>query len=116
MRRSVILTILLFPFLLLFYIWFGDSLKYPNEIKLAYDYVNPISQKTIKNWKVARVMESTPTADLEIMSKETNSLINIKGRKVLVVKFKTEEDEILGSILVYIDKNTNNVLGIGGRK
>jgi hypothetical protein len=116
MKKIVLAVILLSPFLLLSYIKFGDSLKYPDEIKLAYDYVDPISQKTIKNRKVAQVEEFTPRFDIEIMNEETDSLTNIKGIDVMTVTFKTDDDGSLGPIIVYIDKNSKKVLGIGGRK
>lgn len=116
MKKIVLTVILLLPFLLISYIRFGDFLKYSDKIKLAYDYVDPISQKTIKNRKVAQVKEFTPTTDLEIMDDESGSLINIKGKEVMIVTFMTENDETLGPIIVYIEKNANKVLGIGGRK
>lgn len=116
MKKILLILILSIPLLLLLYLRYGDSLRYPNEIRLAYKYIDSNSQKTIKNSKIAQVEEYAPSRDLEIMDEETDSLVNIKYKEVLRITFKTLDDGNLGPIVVYIDKNTNDVLGVGTRK
>jgi hypothetical protein len=90
--------------------------QYPDEIKLAYNSVEPLAQKTIKNWKKARVEEYIPTENIEVINEKENKLINIKGIETLQVTFKTSDNGALGPITVFIEKDTKKVLGIGGRK
>lgn len=92
--------------------------KYPDEIKRAYHYVDQKSQKTIKNWKNAKVEEYKPTEELSIIDKKGGKyrLVNIKGIKTLKITFETTEDPFLGPIVVFIDKNSKKILGIGGRE
>ncbi|MFC0187201.1 hypothetical protein ACFFJY_02830 [Fictibacillus aquaticus] len=112
MRKIQLIITLLIPVLILSYIWFGDSIIYSKEIKIAYDYVHPRSQKTIKNWKLAQVTSYTPTGDTEIKNNKTDKYVNVQGKELVIVSFKTHDEEIT----VFIDKNTNEVLGNGMKK
>jgi hypothetical protein len=89
---------------------------YSDEIERAYNYLSPISQETIKNWKTASVEIYTPTGDLEVENEEKDKYINIKGFDTLKVTFKTTDDAELGPIDIYIDENSKKILGIGIRK
>ncbi|WP_156424492.1 hypothetical protein [Bacillus sp. FJAT-27445] len=46
------------------------------------------------------------------MDERTGDLINIKGKEVLIVTFQTKGEEDLGPINVYLDKNSDKVLGV----
>ncbi|WP_108669920.1 hypothetical protein [Peribacillus acanthi] len=90
--------------------------KYSEEINLAYDYVHPHSQNSILNWKKAKVEEFTSEMDLNIIDEAKDEMVNIKGIHTLKVTFRTNDEESLGPIVVFIDKKNGKVLGIGGRK
>jgi hypothetical protein len=94
----------------------NSNSAYSNEIESAYNYVDPISQETIKNWEKASVEKYIPTGELEVKDEEKNKYINIKGFKTLKVSFKTTDDAELGPINVYIDENSKKVLGVGIRR
>jgi hypothetical protein len=93
----------------------NSNSAYSNEIESAYNYVDPISRETIKNWEKASVEKYIPTGELEVMDGK-NKNINIKGFKTLKVSFKTTDETELGPINVYIDENSKKVLGVGIRK
>jgi hypothetical protein len=112
MKRYIFIIIVIFS---LFFTGCSSYSKYPEEIKLAYDSIHPSSQKTIKDWKEAKVQEFTPDKDLEVTNEEDKQ-INIKGFEIIEVAFNTTDEESLGPIVVYLDKDTRKVLGSGLRK
>ncbi|MDR7074672.1 hypothetical protein [Fictibacillus barbaricus] len=94
----------------------NSNSAYPDEIERAYNYVSPVSQETIKDWKKANVEKFTPTGKLEVKDEKKDRYINIEGLKTLKVTFKTTDDAELGPINVYIDEVSKKILGIGIRK
>lgn len=90
--------------------------KYPEEIEEAYNYVHPNSKETIKNWQKASVSKYTPTEDFEVFDKNENIYVNIKGTEVLEITFNTTDDELVGPIVVYVDEQSKDIIGMGARK
>lgn len=94
---------------------YGKSLdKTEEEIRyLAYVYVQGDKYETILNGDTAKVtMESIDKEHL-IMGKE--SALDLQGRAVYKVLFRTKNDALLGPIRVYLDANTYEVLGVDFR-
>lgn len=77
--------------------------------KIGYESLNKKSKETIIDWKNAKVDECKYKSDHIIGS--TNGSVNIRGKAVYRVNFKTTDEALLGPIIVYIDKNSYNVLG-----
>ena len=113
MKKIFLLVVL---FALIAFLGYENYWKYFDEKKLAYDYLEPASQKTVKSWKWADVDEYTAEYTMEIWDKESEQFIDINGMETLVVSFKTTDDGTLGPIDVYLDMKTTKVIGIGVRK
>lgn len=116
MRKAGFILILLVPVFTLLVISFDDSIRYHSEIKKAYGYVDPVSQKTIKYSTFAQVEKEKITLDTKIQDKQMGAVLNIKGKDVLIITFKTKVENSFGPIRVYLDNNTGEVLGVGIRK
>ncbi|WP_409271782.1 hypothetical protein V1499_19410 [Neobacillus sp. SCS-31] len=116
MRKAGFLILLSVPLFALLFFWFGDSLRYHGEIKRAYGYVGPVSQKSILNANLAQVRTENVSEDINIMDEKTRTLINIKGKEVYIISFKTKDEGDLGPISVYLDKKTGEAIGVGMRK
>ncbi|RDU37887.1 hypothetical protein DRW41_08720 [Neobacillus piezotolerans] len=116
MRKAGFLLLLSVPFFVLLFISFVDSFTYHTEIKRAYGYIDPVSQKSIKNANLAQVREEKVSEDTKIMDEMIRTLINIKGKEVLIISFKTKDEGSLGPISVYLDKKTGEAIGMGMRK
>lgn len=94
-------------FVLIAFLGYQNYWKYVEEKKLAYDYLVPASQKTVKSWKWADVDEYTAEYSVEIWDEESEQHIDIKGMETLVVSFKTTDG---GPIEVFLDKKTKKVI------
>lgn len=112
MKKS---STLLIQFVLILSLFGCSNTNYPKEIKLAYNYIDPISKKTIRNWKNAEVEEYTPNVDVEIYDYALQKRLNIKGKDTLKVTFHTKDDKIIGPIVIFLDKKGEKVLGTLGR-
>lgn len=79
----------------------------------AYNWLDNINQMSIIDWKSANV--KTIKFDKEhIIANTTENSINIQDKETYQVTFTTN-DEILGPIVVYLDKDNLEVLGIDYR-
>lgn len=79
----------------------------------AYNWLDEQNQMSIIDWESANI--KVIKFDTEhIVTNQTENSINIQDKETYQVTFKTN-DEILGPIVVYLDKDTLKVLGIDYR-
>ncbi|ERI92340.1 hypothetical protein HMPREF1982_02322 [Clostridiales bacterium oral taxon 876 str. F0540] len=81
--------------------------------QIAYQSLSEESKKTIINWKTAKVEEYKAADEHEVASKKGKA--DIKDKDTYRVTFNTTDDAILGTINVYLDKNSHEVLGVDFR-
>ena len=84
--------------------------KSENDIReIAYQSLSEDNKKTVISWKDGKVEQYKSTNDHSIGS--PNGSVNIKGKDTYKVMFRTNNEGILGPIIIYIDKNSYSVLG-----
>ncbi|MBL4936964.1 hypothetical protein JK636_14515 [Clostridium sp. YIM B02515] len=81
--------------------------------QIAYQSLSEESKKTIINWKTAKVEEYKAADEHEVASKKGKA--DIKDKDTYKVTFSTTDDAILGTINVYLDKNSYEVIGVDFR-
>lgn len=110
-------TPVIFLILLLFTSFAGCAKmgKAPEEElrTLAYESLSKEEQQTILDWTKAPVVTITPQESLLIWSPQGS--LDLKGREVVVVTFNTTQDPLLGPIIVFLDADTQRILGKGLR-
>jgi hypothetical protein len=77
--------------------------------KIAYQCLNEYDKKSIIRWQSAKVEEYTSKTDHSIWA--TNKTVNIKGKDTYKVTFRTNNENLVGLISIYIDINSYKVLG-----
>lgn len=84
-------------------------------IEIAYKSLNEgIQKNSIINWKSAKVEEYKSQLDHLIGSQSGE--VNIKDKDTYKITFETDNDMLLGSIIVYLDRNSYTALGIDFRE
>jgi len=107
-------------FVLIFSIFFiGCSDKYSipekdNIRETAYNWIDDSIKSTIIDWKTSKVEKITFDKEhLIINETETLDIINNEAFKVT---FTTKDDDLLGPVIVYLDSDTSEVLGMDFRE
>lgn len=111
-------NIVLFSFIILIVFsgcsYGASSDKSPEEIRsLAYEHVREDGNQRILNEDTAEVVRILIEEEHQIMCKE--GAIEIKGREVYKVTFRTTSDDLLGPIRVYLDVDSFDILGVDYR-
>lgn len=83
-------------------------------IKIAQNNINEIEKSTIINFENPTVEELVFDEKVSIHLFNTDE--NIKGKKAYKITFNTEEDDLLGPIVYYIDKDNGELLGLDYRE
>lgn len=85
--------------------------KSDNEIKqIAFESLSDNEKNTIINWMDGKVEVYKSTTDHSVGS--SIEPINIKDKDTYKVTFGTNNEETLGPITMYLDRNTYEVLGV----
>lgn len=87
--------------------------KYP-VIEKAYSQIKPQDERnTIINWKksIVEEIDFTKGKAHEVFNMDTGKHVDLKDRKVYRVTFRVKSNSVLGDIYVYVDKESNEVLG-----
>ena len=82
--------------------------------KTAYNWLDDASKSDIINWKTATVEEVKFEEEHVVVTKTDN--IDIRNIETYKVTFTTQKDELLGPIVIYLDKDNLNVLGVDFRE
>lgn len=91
----------------------GEEANKPSTDKLltiAYNYLSEEDKGTLTDWKNSEAEEYIFEEEHLIMSKE--GFVDIKGKEIYRVVFNNSNDALLGPIIISIDKNSLEVLGI----
>ncbi|MEG0774672.1 DUF3221 domain-containing protein [Clostridium sp.] len=91
----------------------GEEANKPSTDKLltiAYNYLSEEDKGTLTDWKNSEVEEYIFEEEHLIMNKE--GFVDIKGKELYRVVFNNSNDALLGPIIISIDKNSLDVLGI----
>lgn len=91
------------------------SSKLKSDIReKAYNWLDNKNQSSIIDWKNASVEEVEFNENYTINTKADS--VNIKNIKAYKVTFDTTDKELLGPIVVYLNKDNIDVLGIDYRE
>ncbi len=82
-------------------------------VEIAYQYLDERTKKTIVNWKDAEVEEDDHSRTYLVAG--PNGVVSTEGKNAYMVTFHTNNDVALGPISVFIDKNTDELIGVGLR-
>lgn len=92
-----------------------SSNKSKNKImKTAYNWLDNTSKSDILNWETATV-EEVNFEEEHVVATKTAS-VDIRNIEAYKVTFTTHKDELLGPIVIYLDKNNLNLLGLDFRE
>lgn len=92
-----------------------SSNKSKNKImKTAYNWLDNTSKSDILNWETATVEEVNFEEEHVVATKTASA--DIRNIEAYKVTFTTHKDELLGPIVIYLDKNNLNVLGLDFRE
>lgn len=112
MRKTLTYMVLFFTIILLIYE--GGKVSKNTIRESAYNYLDTKSKSSITDWKSATIKIRKYNKDY-LVETSNNELIDIKDKKTYQVTFKTN-NEVLGPIIVYLDKDSLEVLGIDFRE
>ncbi|PJI09581.1 MULTISPECIES: hypothetical protein [Clostridium] len=91
---------------------FHPKNEYDTAKVKAFEWAAKNKLKVI-NWKDAKVTEkSVPQNDDSVISTGKGIL---NGKDIYIVDFHTSDEEILGTLIVYVEKNSYKILGVGLR-
>ena len=82
--------------------------------KTAYNWLDDASKSDIIDWETATVEEVKFEEEHVVVTKTDN--IDIRNIETYKVTFTTQKDELLGPIVIYLDKDNLNVLGVDFRE
>lgn len=82
--------------------------------KTAYNWLDDASKSDIIDWETATVEEIKFEEEHVVVTKTDN--IDIRNIETYKVTFTTQKDELLGPIVIYLDKDNLNVLGVDFRE
>lgn len=92
----------------------GRTVKSDGEIiKIAYQYLNEGTRKTIVDWEDAKVGEESNSRDYFVAG--PNGAVSTKGKNIYTITFRTNNEASLGPVFVVMDKNTYDIIGVGLR-
>lgn len=80
----------------------------------AYNWIDDSIKSTIIDWQTSKVEKITFDKEHLIIN-ETDTL-DIINTKVFKVNFTTKDDDLLGAVIVYLDTDTFEVLGMDFRE
>lgn len=87
--------------------------KKVNITEIAYNWLDDNIKSTIINWQSSKVEKKIiDTNHLVANGLETLDIVN---KEVFKVTFSTEDDDLLGAVIVYLDTDTFEVLGMDFR-
>ncbi|MDY4252902.1 MULTISPECIES: hypothetical protein [Bacteria] len=115
MRKIIIYSISLVALILLL-VGCTDKLSSKQEGNIreaAYNWIDDTSKATITSWNTATIEEVRFDKEHLVTNKTEN--VDIINKKTYKVTFTTTNDEILGPIIIYLDKDTLEVLGMDFR-
>ncbi len=92
-----------------------QSNEYTQAVGLAKEYVKDTVENRIIDHAQPEIQKNTINSTYEIFDLETKKAVDISGKTVYEVIFATEDDDILGPIVCYVDATELIVLGIGLR-
>lgn len=120
-HRGPIVTVIILCILIAAYKIYDETdaaKKYP-IVEKAYSQVKSQNDRdTIINWKKSFVEEIDFTRERahEVFNTDTEKRVDLKDRKVYRVIFRVKRNSVLGDIYVYVDKESNEVLGVDIRE
>lgn len=82
-------------------------------IEIAYQYLSENTRKTIVDWKSAKVQEDNDSAGYLVAG--PNGVVSTKGKDTYIITFKTNGAAALGPVMVFMDRNTYEIIGVGLR-
>ena len=85
--------------------------KYIRQV--AYNYLGEDSRKTVINGDTATVEEYKIDTEHQIAGKDKP--VDLKGMEVYKVTFNTSDEQLLGPIVIYIEKASLKTLGLDYR-
>lgn len=80
----------------------------------AYNWLDDTSKADILNWETAPV-EEVKFKEEHVVATEVDT-IDIRNIETYKITFTTQKDELLGPIVIYLDKDNLNVLGLDFRE
>lgn len=87
-------------------------------VERAYNHLDSQSKDEIVAWEhsTVTVIDYSKQQSHEVINLNTNQRVDLKDKMVYRVTFKVKDSTILGDIDVYVDKKTNEVLGVDMRE
>jgi len=86
--------------------------KSENEIReIAYHSLDDYSKNTIINWENAEVEEFKSPTEMHL----GNSSVNIEGKETYRITFNVQNEAVLGPIVMFVDKDSYKISGVGLR-
>jgi hypothetical protein len=82
-------------------------------IEIAYQYLSENTRKTIVDWKNAEVQEDNDSVGYLVANQ--NGVVSTKGKDTYIITFKTNSHYALGPVMVFMDRNTYKIIGVGLR-
>jgi len=92
----------------------NDNGKYVYQ-RIAWEALDKsLKQEVNGSWRNGKIETVTMDNDFTIISldKSIGGQINIKGKEMKVVSFRSKNEMKLGNIIIYIDPQTKKVVGI----
>ena len=82
--------------------------------EIAYNWIDDNKKSTIIDWKTSKVEKIT--FDKEHLVVNETETLDIINKEAFKVTFTTKDDDLLGPVIVYLDTDTSEVLGMDFRE
>lgn len=112
--KKIAVIFLFFMVGILFYVGIKARYEVKNINEIAYGWLDSDYKNLVKN-KEALEIKVIPSCDEHVIV-NNGEMVNIENMSIYKVIFDTENQELLGPVVVYLEKDTLKVLGMDFRE
>lgn len=95
---------------------FYESEALEKAVTMSKEYVKDSEKNRIIDYLQPRVERQKIETSHKIFNLDMKEFVDLKGREVVKISYKTEDDDLLGPISFYVDAKSMEALGFGVRK
>ena len=92
----------------------SSHIEKDNIRQTAYNWIDDSIKSTMIDWQTSKI--ENITFDKEHLIINETETLDIINTEVFKVTFTTKDDDLLGPVIVYLDKDTFEVLGMDFRE